>query len=82
MTVKNLNTNAKLAQMNIGNRANLSYGVNMLQNVNIFVIIWARNMACSKQRAGRMNLLIALMIGGMLFFTAILIAVVFLNERK
>ncbi len=49
----------------------------MLQNVNIFVIIWARNMACSKQRGGRMNLLIALMIGGMLFFTAILIAVVF-----
>ena len=50
----------------------------MLQNVNIFVIIWTRNMACFKQRGGRMNL-IALLIGGMLFFTAILIAGIFLK---
>lgn len=39
--IKNLDnlTNAKLAQMNIGNRANLSYGANMRQSVKTFVII-------------------------------------------
>nr|DAO37526.1 MAG TPA: hypothetical protein [Bacteriophage sp.] len=36
-------------------------------------------MACFKQRGGRMNLLIAVLIGGMLFFTAILIAYSFLK---
>lgn len=54
----------------------------MLQNVNIFVIIWARNMACSKQRGGRMNLLIAVLIGGISSFFGVLIADIFFDERK